>query len=588
MSTPVWIGRDKQLSFGWYHAAHGDQRRCGVVLCNPLGYESMCTHRSYRVLAEALANAGFPVVRFDYHGTGDSAGKDTDPHRLAAWKESINEAVYALRRNSGVGEVSIFGVRCGGTLGMSVAAERADVKAVIAWAPFLSGKAYVRELRAFNMIKGATAHHGIQDLEAAGFLLPAEAVADLSNLDLTKLEKPPAQDVFLLQRDSASNEEKIQLHFSKLGAAVTLAHVPGYEEMMRDPHEASVPHTVIAHVVDWLIERFPERAGLGITGPFSLSSHDLGEVTEQPLFFGPDAKLFGVLTSTDKWVRSRPAVIVLNTGSNHHVGSHRMSVALARTWGKLGFVCLRFDITGVGDSVMDGEMRGKRLYDPRSVADVHAAIAVLRASLGIEEFILVGLCSGAYLAFHSTLLTPSVVGQLLINPQPVGFPISGVEDRGRYALKSNRHYKALLLKFETYERLVTGEINVKRIARVLAGRVAVKLKNSLRGFAFAKDDRPRNAIDAGFFTIADRCADTFVVFSGDDSGFDQMREMLGERQEKLEARENYRATVLAGADHTFSRSADRRELIAMLVKHVNDRFGATTQGAQSMVTTSET
>ena len=576
MSTPIWIGRDKQLSFGWYHAAHGDQRRCGVVLCNPLGYESMCTHRSYRVLAEALANTGFPVVRFDYHGTGDSAGKDTDPHRVAAWKQSINDAIDALRRNSGVELVTVFGVRGGGTLGMSVAAERADVKAAIAWAPFLSGKAYVRELRAFNMIKGTSGEDGPVDLEAAGFLLPAEAVADLSNLDLTKLEAPPASEVLLLQRDSASNEVKIQAHLTKMGASVSLEHVPGYEEMMRDAHESTVPQAAIERIVGWLIERFPETAGAGVTGPLSLSSHDLGDVTEQPLFFGPDAKLFGVLTSTDKWVRSRPAIIVLNTGSNHHVGSHRMSVTLARTWAKLGFVCFRFDITGIGDSVMDGEMRGKRLHDPRSVADVHAAIAVLRASLGVEEFVLVGLCSGAYLAFHSTMLTPSVVGQVLINPQPVGFPISGVEDRGRYSLKSNRHYKALLLKFETYERLVTGEINVKRIARVFAGRIAAKLKNGVRGLGSAKDDTPRNAIEAGFFDISNRGADTLVVFSGDDSGFDQMRDMLGDRQPRLEARDNYRARVLAKADHTFSRSADRQELIMLLVKHVNVRFGAAT------------
>src|SRR5690242_13829971 len=108
VSTPIWIGERSALAFGWYHPAAGDQREVGVVLCAPLGYEAMCSHRSIRLLAEALAADGFPVVRFDYHGTGDSAGEDTDPERLTAWKTSILAAVDAMQRNSGLKRVVLF------------------------------------------------------------------------------------------------------------------------------------------------------------------------------------------------------------------------------------------------------------------------------------------------------------------------------------------------------------------------------------------------------------------------------------------------------------------------------------------------
>ena len=38
----------------------------GVVICNPFGYEAICSHRSVRTFAEAAAAAGAPTLRFDY------------------------------------------------------------------------------------------------------------------------------------------------------------------------------------------------------------------------------------------------------------------------------------------------------------------------------------------------------------------------------------------------------------------------------------------------------------------------------------------------------------------------------------------
>ncbi len=50
------------------------------MLCQPLGIESICVYYSYRLLAER----GLAVLRFDYDGTGDSTGQETDPDRVRA------------------------------------------------------------------------------------------------------------------------------------------------------------------------------------------------------------------------------------------------------------------------------------------------------------------------------------------------------------------------------------------------------------------------------------------------------------------------------------------------------------------------
>ncbi|HZZ12118.1 MAG TPA: alpha/beta hydrolase, partial [Paraburkholderia sp.] len=99
--------------FGWLHPAVGPG---GVVLCYPFGYDGLCTYRGMRRLAERLAAGGSTVLRFDYPGTGDSAGDAGEPGRWRAWIDSIKEAVAFLRDTRGVTRVTLCGLRLGGTL----------------------------------------------------------------------------------------------------------------------------------------------------------------------------------------------------------------------------------------------------------------------------------------------------------------------------------------------------------------------------------------------------------------------------------------------------------------------------------------
>src|SRR3569623_1096408 len=96
---------------GWFHRAEGPRRNVAVVMCRPLAYEALCSYRTYSQLAHTLAAAGCDVVRFDYHGTGDSAGSDADPDRVAAWIETITAAMAEARNMSGAREIAQFGVR---------------------------------------------------------------------------------------------------------------------------------------------------------------------------------------------------------------------------------------------------------------------------------------------------------------------------------------------------------------------------------------------------------------------------------------------------------------------------------------------
>ncbi|MCU1282082.1 MAG: alpha/beta hydrolase, partial [bacterium] len=136
----LYFGPDDRPLFGWLHRTAASSS-IGLVICNPFGFESVCAHRSLRHLAAAAAAAGIPAIRFDYDGTGDSAGDDRDPARVAAWLASIGHAAAELRRQTGVERVVLAGVRLGALLATLAAVERDDVAGLIAIAPVVVGKA---------------------------------------------------------------------------------------------------------------------------------------------------------------------------------------------------------------------------------------------------------------------------------------------------------------------------------------------------------------------------------------------------------------------------------------------------------------
>ncbi len=138
---PFYFGPGREL-FGFYHpspASHGT----AVVLCPPLGAEQIRCHRLYRQLAHGLADSGFPVLRFDYYGTGDSAGhsRDVDWMRCLA---DVATATTELRARSGAPRILAFGTRLGANAALGSIA--AGLAGVVAWDAVHDGGALVREL----------------------------------------------------------------------------------------------------------------------------------------------------------------------------------------------------------------------------------------------------------------------------------------------------------------------------------------------------------------------------------------------------------------------------------------------------------
>ncbi len=125
----------------------GTAVRARYLLCRPLGQEAVRTAAVFRVLSDRLAREGCEVLRFDYHGTGDSPGEES-AQSLAAWVDDVLAAHEQLSPGAGV-PVHWFGMGLGATLALR-AAQRSRVAPahLVLWEPVLDGREYEQTLLA--------------------------------------------------------------------------------------------------------------------------------------------------------------------------------------------------------------------------------------------------------------------------------------------------------------------------------------------------------------------------------------------------------------------------------------------------------
>jgi pimeloyl-ACP methyl ester carboxylesterase len=105
----------------------------------------MRSHWAVRNLSGLLSSAGFHVMRFDYFGTGDSAGDSMDAS-LGRWRSDIHTAVGELRDTSGVTKVSLVGLRLGGALALQACGDGLEIEDAVLWDPVVDGRRHIEEL----------------------------------------------------------------------------------------------------------------------------------------------------------------------------------------------------------------------------------------------------------------------------------------------------------------------------------------------------------------------------------------------------------------------------------------------------------
>jgi uncharacterized protein len=117
----------------------------GVLMCRPIGQESVRANAMFRVLSERLVREGFAVLRFDYHGTGDSPGAEKDQDFCSFIEDII--AAHEVLCGEGIGRTAWFGMRLGANAASEAARLVSEAPAqLILWEPVINGSAYLQSL----------------------------------------------------------------------------------------------------------------------------------------------------------------------------------------------------------------------------------------------------------------------------------------------------------------------------------------------------------------------------------------------------------------------------------------------------------
>jgi pimeloyl-ACP methyl ester carboxylesterase len=228
-----------------------------------MGHEYIVSHRAYQKLAVRLAHAGFPVLRFDFYGCGDSAGDGEQSH-LGQWLADIAAAIGELRRRARVTKICLAGLRLGGSLAMLMGAQRDDVDGIVLWDPVISGKMYLEQLA--QMHREALQHASAPALSASakerpkeilGFPLADSLSADLQKIDLLAIRQKAANNMLIIISDLNAQGEKFADHIKSVAARVEYLHLPGPQLWMEDVNKVLVPNPVLRSVVAWISRVYP-------------------------------------------------------------------------------------------------------------------------------------------------------------------------------------------------------------------------------------------------------------------------------------------------------------------------------------------
>ncbi len=587
--TAFYFESSGRSLFAWLHRPADAVAEHGVVICPPIGHEQVHSHRALRHLAERLAAQGFAVMRFDYHATGDSDGTENDPQRLATWQANVSDAVDWMRHEGGCRKVSLVGLRLGASLA-ALYAEQYEVERLVLWAPIVKGRRYVRELTALSQTAQLAAGSESAGIEAMGFVYAHELTGELAQIDLLS-RSVRCQSVLIASSANAAGDLAILEHLAKQGVSVEFMALTGYEGMMAEPHDTQVPHDALRRIVAWMKAKakpaVTSRSIVSAPGARTMltSGPDAVRETLHQISSTPD--LFGIMTEPVELPTSLPWIVMINAGAAYRIGPGRIHVAMARQLAVLGYPCLRLDINGIGDSVAAEPEKENDTYAATAFRDVSLVCDYLHALQSGRPIVLLGLCSGAYVAFQSAAQLPhsAIIESILINPL-VFYWKEGmtINDTNTDQLVAWREYWNAIFKWSQWKLLLTGRTrtgfagSLKRFAghvkpRFLSsGRPAPQKGKSTPPSGCAHPARKDLPGDLSRIVAAERTLAMFV--SDNDPGYFLLMYQARRKAAQLMKQGRLQCRFIHQADHTFSTAQARQTFYQSLTDYLNQRFGS--------------
>jgi len=556
---------------GWFHAATGST---AVLFHPPWGYEELAARKFYRVLAEHLAKMGFPVLRFDYWGTGqsgDGAGPAAEHGFLASARRAYQELETLVQPQS----VVLLGQGLGGLIAGALARE-VKPEGLALLAPALSGRRYTRELQAFAAMTQPTFLAGASDgpdggLFAGGFSLTKDELSELKGLTLTKgagvdQGEALARESLIVARPQHAGDETLGTRLESLGS-LTHQSFDGYEDYAANPTLSVFPFETFENVTSWFAGTFDLTAQPHALPAVSQNlARDGEDFRERACRFGSKAQFYGVLCIP---ADGEPTdfVVFLNAGYDHSIGWGRAQVDQARDLARNGIGSLRFDLAGIGESAYWPGQPGQVLYSLKQLEDVRCCLDFLKAEYPEARILLYGRCSGGYLALAAAEADDRVSGAFVVNSRRLVWdPFEDVDAAIREPIQTLDTYARKAFSLAAIKRLLTGDLTLSRAVSRLSQAIAQRLSPLIAPVFRQRSAHYRQQKQAQirYAALRDRELPVWLVYSEGDRGRGEVEKWLGSPETLRRRYPNIQIKDMKGGDHNLTPLEAREDVYRQL------------------------
>ena len=282
---------------------------------------------------------------------------------------------------------------------------------------------------------------------------------------------------------------------------------------------------------------------------------------EEAVTFGNVGNLVGILTNPDMALHTRngPGVLLLNAGLLHRVGPYRLYVDLARKLGSMGFTVLRFDLSGKGDSLQGDDIR---LYEERTVGDICEAMDFLSTKKGVDEFVLIGLCSGADNAHEAAVKDDRVTGAVFLD----GY---GYRTWGYYL----HHYGPRLFRLQPWKNFLK-----RKCSNVIIGICGKGDKGGVKGEIFVREFPPKEKVEREIRGLVERGVNLLYIYSGGVAyHYYNYHGQFDDMFRSVDFRGRIRVEYFDKAQHTYPLLADRDKLMTCICDWMHGHYKGSQQ-----------
>ena len=436
--VPLWLMAQPEPIYSVLHMPRErSQTRVAVLILPTFGWDSECSYRARRYWAGELAAAGIAAARIDFPGTENSVGSPLAPNRFESWIDAVDQAARWLREVSGCERLAAIGIGLGGLVAYQVAAQGGPVDDLVLWATRATGRAYLRELRAYATVASGEIPDAPDEprsdgiISIAGHVISGETAETLNAMSIVgvPLQHDDRRRVLLIGRDAHGIDTKLREHFADSEVDLTLLEVDDYKALMALPELRMTPTETISASIDWLrdpvgddLEPLPESQAQPApeTADRIEFTYD-GVLIRERIFelHTSKGRLVGIVSEPADGTRAAPyCLVAVNAGELRQTGPNRIPVEVARRAAANGVPMARVDLPRLGDSDGDSVRTFNRTFedDTEVLSVIEEIYEHLRLTEVADRFVPVGLCLGAYYAIRAALHSTRSIGAIAINP----------------------------------------------------------------------------------------------------------------------------------------------------------------------------